>query len=143
MSLHSVSWRVIVSALDQNELIEDSLKWISGEKSEVEITKDTSYHGSQQFTIVVKNKKKKGAKRSLQRLGRDALLQLLENDIQKRVDEDKYFHVRIKLSNLVRGEIMLADNNTTTSTVKGKFKIESYPGESAVDVISSLIKELI
>jgi len=143
MSLHSVSWRVIVSALDQNELIEDSLKWISGEKSDVEITKDKSYHGSQQFTIVVKNKKKKGAKRSLQRLGRDALLQLLENDIQKRVDEDKYFHVRIKLSNLVRGEIMLADNNTTTSTVKGKFKIESYPGESAVDVISSLIKELI
>jgi len=47
------------------------------------------------------------------------------------------------LSELVKGEISLADRNTISSTVKGKFKIESYPGDSTIDVISNLIKELI
>jgi RNA binding exosome subunit len=71
------------------------------------------------------------------------LKELLENNIQLRIDEDKNFYVRLKLSELVKGEISLADRNTISSTVKGKFKIESYPGDSTIDVISNLIKELI
>ena len=143
MGLHSVSWRVNVSALDQIKLIEDSLKWIAGEKSSIEITKDKSFHGAEQFTIVAKNMKKKDSRKSLERLGRDVLKELLENNIQLRIDEDKNFYVRLKLSELVKGEISLADRNTISSTVKGKFKIESYPGDSIIDVISNLIKELI
>ncbi len=143
MGLHSVSWRVNVSALDQIKLIEDSLKWIAGEKSSIEITKDKSFHGAEQFTIVAKNMKKKDSRKSLERLGKDVLKELLENNIRLRIDEDKNFYVRLKLSELVKGEISLADRNTISSTVKGKFKIESYPGDSTIDVISNLIKELI
>ncbi len=143
MGLHSVSWRVNVSALDQIKLIEDSLKWIAGEKSSIEITKDKSFHGAEQFTIVAKNMKKKDSRKSLERLGRDVLKELLENNIRLRIDEDKNFYVRLKLSELVKGEISLANRNTISSTVKGKFKIESYPGDSTIDVISNLIKELI
>ena len=58
MSLHSVSWRVNVSALDQTELIQDSLKWIAGEKSSIKISKDKSFHGAEQYTIVAKNMNK-------------------------------------------------------------------------------------
>ena len=58
MSLHSVSWRVNVSALDQTELIQDSVKWIAGEKSSIELSKDKSFHGAQQSTILAKNMKK-------------------------------------------------------------------------------------
>ena len=143
MGLHSVSWRVNVSALDQIKLIEESLKWIAGEKSSIEITKDKSFHGAEQFTIVAKNMKKKDSRKSLERLGKDVLKELLENNIRLRIDEDKNFYVRLKLSELVKGEISLADRNTISSTVKGKFKIESYPGDSTIDVISNLIKELI
>ncbi|MDP6328275.1 MAG: RNA-binding domain-containing protein [Candidatus Thalassarchaeaceae archaeon] len=143
MGLHSVSWRVNVSALDRIKLIEDSLKWIAGEKSSIEITKDKSFHGAEQFTIVAKNMKKKDSRKSLERLGRDVLKELLENNIRLRIDEDKNFYVRLKLSELVKGEISLANRNTISSTVKGKFKIESYPGDSTIDVISNLIKELI
>ena len=60
MSLHSVSWRVNVSALDQTELIQDSVKWIAGDKSSIELSKDKSFHGAQQFTILAKNMKKRG-----------------------------------------------------------------------------------
>ena len=143
MGLHSVSWRVNVSALDQSELIQDSLKWIAGEKSSIEISKDKSFHGAEQYTIVAKNMKKKDSRKSLERLGEDVLKELLENNIQLRIDEDKNFYVRLKLSELVKGEISLADRNTVSSTVKGKFKIESYPGDSTIEVISNLIRELI
>ena len=143
MGLHSVSWRVNVSALDQSELIQDSLKWIAGEKSSIEISKDKSFHGAEQYTIVAKNMKKKDSRKSLERLGEDVLKELLENNIQLRIDEDKNFYVRLKLSELVKGEISLADKNTVSSTVKGKFKIESYPGDSTIEVISNLIRELI
>ena len=143
MGLHSVSWRVNVSALDQSELIQDSLKWIAGEKSSIEISKDKSFHGAEQYTIVAKNMKKKDSQKSLERLGEDVLKKLLENNIQLRIDENKNFYVRLKLSELVKGEISLADKNTVSSTVKGKFKIESYPGDSTIEVISNLIRELI
>jgi len=143
MGLHSVSWRVNVSALDQSELIQDSLKWIAGEKSSIEISKDKSFHGAEQYTIVAKNMKKKDSRKSLERLGGDVLKELLGNNIQLRIDENKNFYVRLKLSELVKGEISLADKNTVSSTVKGKFKIESYPGDSTIEVISNLIRELI
>ena len=143
MSLHSVLWRVNVSALDQTELIQDSLKWIAGEKSSIKISKDKSFHGSEQYTIVAKNMNKKDSKKSLERLGKNVLSELLKNNIRLRVDENKNFYVRLKLSELVRGEVSLADNNTNSSTVKGKFKIESYPGDSTIEVISNLIEELI
>ena len=143
MGLHSVSWRVNVSALDRADLIHDSLKWIAGEKSSINISKDKSFHGAEQHTIVAKNMNKKGSRRSLERLGYENLIELLENNIQQRLDEDKNFYVRLKLSDLVKGEISLADGNTISSTVKGKFKIESYPGDSTIDVISNLIEDII
>ena len=143
MSLHSVSWRVNVSALDQTELIQDSIKWITGGKSSIKISKDKSFHGAEQYTIVAKNMNKKDSKKSLERLGKNVLNELLDNNIKLRVDENKNFYVRLKLSELVKGEISLADNNTSSSTVKGKFKIESYPGDSTIEIISNLIEELI
>ena len=86
---------------------------------------------------------KKDSKKSLGRLGENILNELLKNDIRLRVDENKNFYVRLKLSELVRGEVSLADNNTSSSTVKGTFKIESYPGDSTIEIISNLIEELI
>ena len=95
MSLHSVTWRVNASALDQSELIQDSLKWIAGEKSLMKISKDKSFHGAEQYTIVAKNMNKKESKKSLGRLGENILNELLKNDIRLRVDENKNFHVRL------------------------------------------------
>ena len=143
MSLHSVSWRVNVSALDQTELIQDSVKWIAGEKSSIDLSKDKSFHGAQQFTILAKNMKKRGARKSLERLGKDVLKELLENNIRLRIDENKNFYVRLKLSELVKGKICLAESNSIPSTVKGIFKIESYPGDSTLEVISNLIEQII
>ena len=68
---------------------------------------------------------------------------IFELGVQARVDDNKIFHIRLELGKLVRGEVSLADEKTVSSTVKGKFKIESYPGDSTIEVISNLIEELI
>lgn len=71
MSLHGVTWRVNASALDNMDLLEDSLKWVSGEKSIINRTKDKSFHGSEQYLIVAQTQKRKEAIESLKKLGDD------------------------------------------------------------------------
>ena len=141
MSLHSVTWRVNASSLDNLELVEDSLKWISGEKSIITIEKDKSFHGSKQYSIIARIQKRKEAVESLKRLGDKTLGIILEEGIENRIDDSKNLHIRLELSKLVNGEIYLANNNTTSATVKGKFKIESYPGDSVIEVITNLIEK--
>ena len=96
MGLHSVSWSVNVSALDQMKLIEDSLRWIAGEKSSIEITKDKSFHGAKQYYIEAKNNNKKDSQKSLERLGEEVLREILELGVQTRVDDNKFFHIRLE-----------------------------------------------
>ena len=143
MGLHSVTWRVNTSALDNMDLVEDSLKCISGENSIINKTKDKSFHGAQQYSITAQIKKKKESIISLKKLGDEILKKILEDGIENRVDDSKYLHVRLELDKLVSGEICLANKNTTSATVKGRFKIESYPGDSIIEVISNLIETLI
>ena len=63
--------------------------------------------------------------------------------VEKRIDDSKNLHIRLELSKLVSGEIYLSNNKTTSATVKGKFKIESYPGDSVTEVITDLIEKIL
>jgi len=143
MSLHGVTWRVNASALDNMDLLEDSLRWISGDKSTINRSKDKSFHGSEQYSIVAQTQKKKEAIESLKKLGENVLTDILEEGIDKRIDDSKNLHIRLELSKLVAGEISLANKKTVSSTVKGKFKIESYPGEETSEVITKLIENIL
>ncbi len=143
MSLHGVTWRVNASALDNMDLLEDSLRWISGDKSTINRSKDKSFHGSEQYSIVAQTQKKKEAIESLKKLGENVLIDILEEGIDKRIDDSKNLHIRLELSKLVAGEISLANKKTISSTVKGKFKIESYPGEDTSEVITKLIENIL
>jgi RNA binding exosome subunit len=143
MSLHGVTWRVNASALDNMDLLEDSLRWISGGKSTINRSKDKSFHGSEQYSIVAKTQKRKEAIESLKKLGEKVLTDILEEGINKRIDDSKNLHIRLELSKLVAGEIFLANKKTISSTVKGKFKIESYPGEETSEVITKLIENIL
>ena len=68
---------------------------------------------------------------------------ILKDGIEKRIDDSKNLHIRLELSKLVSGEIYLSNNKTTSATVKGKFKIESYPGDSVTEVITDLIEKIL
>ena len=142
MSLHSVSWRIHCSAMDDLEIIQSAMKQLSAVNSEVSWEKSKSYHGSPQTILEMRINNKKNAKQSLELLGKSLLNQLVENGIESQIDDDKIFHIRLSLSSLVAGKLRLAEGSEWTSAVKGKYKIESYPGQDPSEVLLGLISKI-
>ena len=137
MSLHRGVWEVYASAVDNVELITDALKWLSGENSKIEIEKEKSVFGSLQ-TMIRSSMNSKDARFSLNLLSEDSKSALMNNnEIERRIDDDKNFHIRIKLSDLVMGDVKLSDSQEDV-IVKGKFKIEAYPGDDTVTKITEI-----
>ncbi len=137
MSLHRGVWEVYASAVDNVELITDALKWLSGENSKIEIEKEKSVFGSLQ-TMIRSSMNSKDARFSLNLLSEDSKSALMNNnEIERRIDDEKNFHIRIKLSDLVRGDVKLSDSQEDV-IVKGKFKIEAYPGDDTVTKITEI-----
>ena len=142
MSLHSVSWRIHCSAMDDLEIIQSAMKQLSAVNSEVSWEKSKSYHGSPQTILEMRINNKKNAKQSLELLGKSLLNQLVENGIESQIEDDKIFHIRLSLSSLVAGKLRLAEGSEWTSAVKGKYKIESYPGQDPGEVLLELISKI-
>ena len=142
MSLHSVSWRIHCSAMDDLEIIQSAMKQLSAVNSEVSWEKSKSYHGSPQTILEMRINNKKNAKQSLELLGKSLLNQLVENGIESQIDDEKNLHIRLSLSSLVAGKLRLAEGSEWTSAVKGKYKIESYPGQDPSEVLLELISKI-
>ena len=143
MGLHSARWRVHCSAVDDVSLIEQSLRWLTGEGCEVNSEKGKSWHGSEQTIIETSVSGRKASSHALSRLGKESLQQLLDEGISSRLDVDKVLHIRISLAELVCGEVSLVREGNVEPTVKGRFKVESYPGQEIETVTIELIHELI
>ena len=141
MSLHSVYWRIHCSAVDDLEIIELAMSQLSPVKTEITREKTKSYHGAPQIILAMKINNKKAAKQSLQSLGKDVLNQLVSNGLDSHIDDDKIFHVRLSLSSLVNGDILLAEGSEWKSAVKGQYKIEAYPGQKPSEVLLDLISK--
>ena len=140
MSLHSATWRVHVSELDDSELIIESIEWVAGENAVINMENGKSIHGAKQKTIIAKVETKKESCESFLRLGKAALTELIGEDITKRIDENKNFHIRIDVSSLVSKKINI-NYNKEKLVAKGIFKIECYPGDSPERKILELIKK--
>lgn len=139
MSLHSATWRVHVSELDDSSLIRESIEWIAGESAVISVDKGKSIHGARQETISARVDNRKGACESFLRLGEKTMARLLEEDLSARIDEDKNFHIRLDISSLVSEKIKI--NNSDNMIAKGIFKIECYPGDKPEKIVSELIKK--
>jgi len=128
--------------MDELEIIQSAMKQLSAVNSEVSWEKSKSYHGSPQTILEMRINNKKNAKQSLELLGKSLLNQLVENGIESQIDDDKIFHIRLSLSSLVAGKLRLAEGSEWTSAVKGKYKIESYPGQNPSEVLLELISKI-
>ena len=128
--------------MDDLEIIQSAMKQLSAVNSEVSWEKSKSYHGSPQTILEMRINNKKNAKQSLELLGKSVLDQLVENGIESQIDDDKNFHIRLSLSSLVAGKLRLAEGSEWTSAVKGKYKIESYPGQEPSEVLLELISKI-
>ena len=106
-----------------------------------EITKSeqtTSYSGSKIHLISANVKNKGKATKSISRLGTDALNKILM-ELDSRLDEDNCIHVRLDLLALLSGKVVVTSPGRH-QTVKGKFKLEVYPGKSPMEVATSTIE---
>jgi len=128
--------------MDDLEIIQSAMKQLSAVNSEVSWEKSKSYHGSPQTILEMRINNKKNAKQSLELLGKSLLNQLVENGIESQIDDDKNLHIRLSLSSLVAGKLSLAEGSEWTSAVKGKYKIESYPGQDPSEVLLGLISKI-
>ena len=95
MSLHSVSWRIHCSAVDDLETIEQAMKQLSAVKTELIREKSKSYHGAPQTILEMRINNKKAAKHSFLLLGDEVLNQLVENGLNSHIDDDKVLHLSL------------------------------------------------
>ena len=140
MSLHGGTWRVHASAVDNIEMITNAISWLAGNNAEISIEHEKSALGAPMSTIVAKMKKK-SARVSLQKFGKEQLRSLLKSGLELRIDEEKVLHVRASLSDLVRGSAIFESRSTRT-VVKGRFKLEVYSTQDPTLVASGLLNEL-
>ena len=141
MSLHSAVWSVHCSAVDDLNLIEKALLSLSKGNGEVIQEKSKSHHGAPQTTLELTITRKKIARESLLGLGREVLENLIEGDITTFIDEDKTLHLRLDIDELVQGNMKIATGNSRKIGVKGKFKIEAYPGQNPEEIVLGLISD--
>ena len=139
MGILRAEWRVHACELDNMALIQRSLEWLSGVDDCVVWEKDKSFHGPPISIGIVRIERKKLARESLARVGGETLMHLLSDGLEKRIDDDKNMHLRRSLSKLVKGEVKICSKDRSEAFVKGVFKIESYPGEHHLDVITDLL----
>ena len=142
MGILRAEWRIHACELDDIALIQKSLEWLSGIDDCVVWKKDKSFHGPPISTGMVKIGRKKLARESLGRLGSETLQQLLSDGLEKRIDDDKKMNLRISLSKLVKGEVRLCTRDRSEAFVKGLFKIESYPGDNHLEIITELVRSM-
>jgi len=143
MGVLRAEWRVHTTAFDDLKLIGDSMDWLCKKENCLEWSKEKSFHGPIMNTGLAKLNRKKVALDCLKNLGSEVHRALLADGLEKRIDGDKNLHIRISLSKLVRGEIRLVTTGNIETSVKGIFKIESYPGSSPKDIATKLIEGMI
>ena len=73
---------------------------------------------------------------------RDSLVYVLEGGLDSRVDEDKFFHVRLRLTNLYK-DVALYHGIRTILLPRADSRLEVYPGQKSIEVAEDLIIGLI
>ena len=131
VGLHHITWRATASAVAEESVVADAIAWLVGDQEMVEIEQTTSYHGSVLHMVTGVSKKKAISLKSLSRIGRDNIQDLLE-DLSLRFDENNTLHFRIDFNAFIDGEVILAAPGEAV-TIKCQTKVEVYPGQDALD----------
>ena len=141
MGLHYVSWLSTASGIEDYQIHADALSWVIGDSEAVDIEQTKSYHGSPIYLVKAEIKNKSRATKSLSRLGVSNLEKLIK-EINDRTDSQNVIHIRLCLRKLLSGEIEVATPEDGL-TVKGRAKIEVYPGNNPIDVAIKVLTEAI
>lgn len=129
MSLHHITWRATVGAVEDETVVAEAIAWLVGDAELVEIERTTSYHGSDIHMVTGICKKKRQSLSSLARIGAGNL-HTLSQEIEQRFDENNTLHFRLDFHSFINGEAVLAMPGNE-STIKCHTKVEVYPGQES------------
>jgi len=141
MSVHNVVWSATASSLANLDNIEAAMAWLTAGEGETKRERMRAYHGGRIHLLRRSIQRKKPARDSLANLGEDALTELLEGDLPARLADDNTVHLRISLDALARGEIQITDRESAEEVVKGRIKLEVYPGQDALQIATELLSK--
>ena len=141
MGVHHVTWLSTVSGLEDEYIHAAALAWLVGDEDVVEIERMDSYHGSPIHLIKAELKRRGPATKSLSYLGKEAL-ESIKQEIDTRMDENNVIHIRLDLLDLLAGKVSLTLPGDRP-TVKGKAKLEVYPGNNPIDVANTTLDQAI
>jgi len=138
MGVHHVSWQSTASGLEDEYIHAEALGWLVGDDEAVSIERMNSYHGSPIHLVSAEIKKRGKATKSLSLLGVE-VLEALKSELTSRLDDNNVIHIRLDLLDLLAGKLTLATPGHRP-TIKGKAKLEVYPGSEAMDVAIETIE---
>jgi len=141
MGLHGGVWRVHSSAVDDTEIIYKALRWLCGNDVQIIMSDDKSSIGAKMCIFECKMKSREAIE-SLKRIDPESIRRVIHGDLESRIDEEKNLHIRLDLSKLVCGEGKLCEH-PNPSVVKGKFKLEVYPGQEATEIAKEFLSSMI
>tara|TARA_B100000925_G_scaffold269204_1_gene230837 strand:+ start:862 stop:1302 length:441 start_codon:yes stop_codon:yes gene_type:complete len=141
MGIHHVSWQSTASGIENEYIHAAALSSLVGDDEAVTIERMNSYHGSPIHLVTAELSKKGKATKSLARLGKE-VLESIKSEIGTRLDENNVLHIRLDLINLIAGKIELTIPGERP-TVKGKAKLEVYPGNDSITVAISTLDDAI
>lgn len=136
-----MSWLSTVSGLEDEYIHAAALAWLVGDEEVVEIERMDSYHGSPIHLIKAELTRRGPATKSLSYLGAE-VLESLKQQLDTRMDENNVLHIRLDLLDLLAGKMRLT-NPGVRPTVKGKAKLEVYPGNNPIDVANTTLDQAI
>jgi len=139
MGVHHVSWQSTASGLEDEYIHAAALAWLVGDEEAISIERMNSYHGSAVHLVTAEIKKRGKATKSLSRLG-NTVLNSLKSELDSRLDNDNVIHIRLDLIDLLAGKLTLTTPGDRP-TVKGRAKLEVYPGNEPIDVAIATIDD--
>jgi RNA binding exosome subunit len=122
MDVASLAFRAFAHATEDPQKVEKALKFVSGAE-EIAKTTSTGYHGNPIVIMEAKVTEGKALKAFFRSLAKEDLKTLLET-IERRVDEESFFFLRLDKQEAFLGNFRMAEGEDVIA-VRGKIK--SYP----------------
>ena len=101
-----------------------------------------TYHGATQFTIEAMATRKRDVRQLTGNLPKTMLTELLEEGLEKMMDDNKTLHFRLDLQEFVKEELCWGRGLGVGTRLKIRMKIESYPGQDPLQVAEEYLSGL-
>ncbi|WP_236993894.1 RNA-binding domain-containing protein [Methanomassiliicoccus luminyensis] len=140
MDIGSLAYRTFAHATEDEAKVEQALKFASGAE-EIKKSSTVGYHGNPIIVLEARVTDAKGIKAFFSGLPKEDVKDLLDS-LEKRVDEESFFFLRLDKQEAYQGRLKLADHEDVIA-VRGKVK--SYPQnrDNAVAAMSKFLQSVL